>query len=103
MTIEEKFNQILSILPDDGTDISVEGAPLCSENPWTDFTIRTLRKFRKGLNLWVLSYRTVANNLSGNVDIYSDYQPERYRRDVECLYNWLRGRGYFGYVDRNLF
>ena len=103
MTTEEKFNQILSILPNDGLSINVGCAPLCQENPWTDFTINKLRKERIG-EYWVLRYRTIRNNLSGTIDLYHDYDQGFYAADVEVMWAWLKEHGLFGdKIDKNLF
>lgn len=103
MTVQEKFNQILSILPADGSSIDVVGAPLCTDNDWTDHTIRSLSKIY-GDGCFCLKYRTLEHNLFGTIDIYSDYQSECYEADTVVLYAWLKRRGFFGdKYDRNLF
>lgn len=107
MTTQEKFNQILSILPDDGEHINVVCAPLCQENPWTDFTINRLWKEycrRDGQLIWYLRYKTVEHSLGGTIDIHSDYRNGFYADDVEVLWAWLKEHGFFGdKIDKNLF
>lgn len=95
MTTEQKFNQILSILPDDGESIDVTGAPLCKDNNWQEHRLRSLRKEPRDFR-WELKYRTLRYNLSGTIDIHSQYKGDEYAADTEVLWVWLKRRGYFG-------
>lgn len=98
MTTEQKFNQILSILPDDGEPIDVTGAPLCEDNNWQEHRLRSLRKEKDYLyeHHWQLKYRTLSNNLNGTIDIHSHTFGDEYAADAEVLWAWLKRRGYFG-------
>ena len=99
MTTEQKFNQILSILPDNGESIDVTGAPLCEDNNWMEHRLKSLRKeeyFGIGGHYWLLRYRTMPSGCNGSINIYSQYQGDEYAADTEVLWVWLKRRGYFG-------
>lgn len=101
MTIAEKFHQILSVLPDNGSEIKVDNAPLCPGNPWSEFYITRMFKETNG-GCDNIRYRT-PGGLWGSINLYEMVLINEFERDINTLYAWMYQRGYFGHIDRNLF
>lgn len=101
MTIDEKFNQIIALLPDDNTPILVAGAQLCLSNDYCEHSLASICKRWNGFR-WVIRYRTI-NGYEGSINIYDACDAEKYIADLKCLYNWLTANEYFGRYERNLF
>lgn len=101
MTIAEKFHQILSVLPDNCSEIKVDNAPLCPNNPWSEFYITNMWKETNG-GLGNIRYRT-PHGFLGTINLHDVILADEFERDIITLHAWMFQRGYFGHIDRNLF